>query len=200
MALKPLISCGLAAAPLLLLALGCGSQEVTRARVPKAAGAPAPAPTMGMSMGTGDVPMPPTPTGAEALAWTLPKGWTETRPGGMRVATLVPPVSGVDISVTALPGPAGGELANVNRWRGQIGLEPVDDAGLARLRTAVKAPAGALSVYDFTSDGATATRMVVALFTAKTGSTWFIKMTGEAKAVGQVRPDFLRLLETLRLG
>lgn len=199
MALKSMIPCGLAAAPL-LLALGCGSQEVTRARVPKAAGAPAPAPTMGMSMGTGDVPMPPTPTGAAALAWTLPRGWTETRPGGMRVATLVPPVSGVDISVTALPGPAGGELANVNRWRGQIGLEPVDDAGLARLRTAVKAPAGTLSVYDFTSDGATATRMVVALFTAETGSTWFIKMTGEAKAVGQVRPDFLRLLETLRLG
>lgn len=199
MALKSMIPCGLAAAPL-LLALGCGSQEVTRARVPKAAGAPAPAPTMGMSMGTGDVPMPPTPTGAAALAWTLPKDWTETRPGGMRVATLVPPVSGIDISVTALPGPAGGELANVNRWRGQIGLEPVDDAGLARLRTAVKAPAGTLSVYDFTSDGATATRMVVALFTAETGSTWFIKMTGEAKAVGQVRPDFLRLLETLRLG
>lgn len=199
MALKPLISCGLAAAPL-LLALGCGSQEVTRARVPKAAGAPAPAPAMGMNMGTGEVPMPPTPTGAAALAWTLPKGWTETRPGGMRVATLVPPVSGVDISITALPGPAGGELANVNRWRGQIGLEPVDDAGLARLRAAVKAPAGTLSVYDFTSDGATATRMVVALLTAETGSTWFLKMTGEAKAVGQVRPDFLRLLETLRLG
>ena len=44
MALKPLSSCGLAAAPLIFLALGCGSQEVTRARVPKAAGAPAPAP------------------------------------------------------------------------------------------------------------------------------------------------------------
>lgn len=199
MALKSMIPCGLAAAPL-LLSLGCGSQEVTRARVPKAAGAPAPAPAMGMNMGTGEVPLPSTPTGPAALAWTLPKGWTETRPGGMRVATLVPPISGVDISVTALPGPAGGELANVNRWRGQIGLEPVDDAGLARLRTAVKAPAGTLSMYDFTSDGATATRMVVALFTAKTGSTWFLKMTGEAKAVGQVRPDFLRLLETLRLG
>lgn len=126
MALKSLTSCGLAAAPLILLALGCSSREVTRARVPKAAGASPPA--LGMKTDTVDVP--------------LPRGWTETRPGGMRVAALVPPVSGVGISVTALPGPAGGERANVNCWRGQIGLKPVDDAGLARQRTAVKAPAG----------------------------------------------------------
>jgi len=79
------------------------------------------------------MPPPSMPAGADSLAWDLPKGWTEARAGGMRLATLKPPVTGkIDVSVIVLPGTAGGELANVNRWRGQIGLQPVDEAGRAQ--------------------------------------------------------------------
>ena len=76
-------------------------------------------------------PPPPRPTGQGALKWALPKGWTETPGSGMRYATLTPPGAGkVEMSVVVLPGAAGGELANVNRWRGQIGLPPLDEAAL----------------------------------------------------------------------
>jgi hypothetical protein len=30
-----------------------------------------------------------------------------------------------EVTVSAFPGDTGGLLANLNRWRGQIGLEPV---------------------------------------------------------------------------
>jgi hypothetical protein len=145
----------------------------------------------------GDVAMPPAPSAG--LRWTLPKGWNEKREGGMRYATLTPPVTGrIDGSVVVLPGPAGGELSNVNRWRSQIGLEPIDEATLARSRQAVRSKAGTLSVYDFTSSGTKKSRVVAGLFEAG-GSTWFVKLTGDAEAVASARPDFVRLMESLRL-
>jgi hypothetical protein len=113
----------------------------------------------------------------------------------MRYATLKPPVGGrIDVSVTVLAGEAGGELANVNRWRGQIGLPPIDGAALAAAREPLKTKAGTVSVYDFKGDGGA----VVAGLTFVDGNTWFVKMTGDPGAVAAARPDFLRIVESLR--
>jgi hypothetical protein len=168
----------------------CQRDEVAHFRVPKprpevmaeVAGVPAPAPS------------------GRGLAWTLPAGWKEASGGGqMRYATLTPPVQGkVDVTVIRLPGPAGGELANVNRWRNQIGLAPLAEAELPRQRKLVKTPAGELAVYDFTSDGAKRTRTIAGLASIE-DETWFVKMTGDAEAVASARPSFLDLLGSLRL-
>jgi hypothetical protein len=104
----------------------------------------------------------------------------------------------VDASVVVLPGPAGGELANVNRWRGQIGLEPLDEAALAAARKTLTTKAGPLKVYDFTSGGASGKRLVAGL-TEIEGNTWFVKLTGDAGAVGAARDDFMKLLGSLRV-
>lgn len=176
----------------------CRKDEVTHVRVPKGGAAPeVQAAPPGMQ---GDVPPPPRPTAEGGLKWTLPKGWAEApTPGGMRYATLTPPVQGkVDVSVVVLPGPAGGELPNVNRWRNQISLPPVDEAALARARQTVKTRAGTVSVYDFTNDAAAKSRMIAGLLASADGNTWFVKMSGDAKPVGEARKDFLKLLETLR--
>lgn len=62
--------------------------------------------------------------------WTLPEGWSETAGSQMRFATLAiertdPPL---EVSVIPLPifGNDVGEYVrqNIDRWRGQIGLEP----------------------------------------------------------------------------
>jgi len=206
------------AAPLALAAAlaaplgGCSRDDVSHARVPKVA-APAPGaaappgmPPPGMPPpGTagapgGGVDAPPVPDGASALAWTLPKGWTQAGPSAMRFATLKAPVEGkLDVSVVVLPGPAGGELANVNRWRSQIGLPPIDDAALAAARKLVKSKAGPVNVYDFTSDGQVKSRMIAGLLSVG-GSTWFVKMVGDAGPVAAARPAFTQVLESLRLG
>jgi hypothetical protein len=188
-----------------LLLAGCRREEVTHARVQRSpATADAPAGTGMGAMPPGAqtasaVPAPPAPAEGEGLRWKLPKGWTQdAKSGGMRYATLKAATPGkVDVSVVVLPGPAGGELANVNRWRGQIGLAPLDEGALASARKAVKAPAGAVSVYDFTSEGQAKTRMVAGLLTAG-GNSWFVKMVGDAEAVGAARGDFLHILESLR--
>jgi hypothetical protein len=57
------------------------------------------------------------------VAWTLPEGWREGDQKG-RYATLLtgPEADAIEISVMLLGGDL---LANVNRWRAQVGLEPV---------------------------------------------------------------------------
>jgi len=190
------------AAGLLALGLGCGQDQVQHYRVPREAAAPSAA--MGQMPGTPDMGSAQVPDSAKAQArpmhWTLPKGWTEEAGEGMRYATLKPPVTGrVEATVVVLPGPAGGELANVNRWRSQIALGPIEEAGLAQARTAVTSKAGAMNVYDFTSEGQSRTRVVAALLTTPDGNTWFLKLTGDAALVGQVRPDFMKLLGSLHL-
>jgi hypothetical protein len=184
-------------------AAGCSREDVTHYRVAKPpAPQKSPAAPAAMAMG-GAGAMPdgmelPAPPKGGGLRWTLPTGWTESAGGQMRYATLKPPVAGrIDASVVVLPGPAGGELANVNRWRNQIGLPPLDEAALAKARAVVKTKAGPLHVYDFTSEGEPRNRVVAGLTSAR-GDTWFVKVTGDAGAVGAARADFMKLLGSLR--
>jgi len=196
---------------LLSLAIGCRSDEVAHFRVPKEApsqAAPRPAmPPQPMGErtgqpGPGPTPdMPPPPTPKASLKWSLPKGWSESPGGGaMRFATLKAPIAGkLEATVVVLPGQAGGELANVNRWRGQIGLPGLDEASLAKARTALKTKAGALNVYDFTGEGMAKSRMVAGYISTPDGNTWFLKLTGDADLVAKAKPDFMTILGSVRL-
>jgi hypothetical protein len=188
--ISPVSTAGWLTGALMVLSIaGCSRDDVSHFRVAKEAEQPAAAPTPAV---------PATQTKGPGLRWTLPPGWTDGAGGQMRFATLKPPVPGkIDASVVVLPGPAGGELANVNRWRGQIGLGPLDGTGLAKARKVMQTKAGPLKVYDFTSEGAPRSRLVAGL--AETASeTWFVKMTGDADAVGAARADFMKLLGSLR--
>ncbi|HET6440705.1 MAG TPA: hypothetical protein VFG59_21780 [Anaeromyxobacter sp.] len=168
----------------------CQRDEVAHYRVPKVGGE---------VMASAGVQLPPPPAPKGGLRWTLPPGWKEAAGGQMRYATLTAPVPGkVDVSVVVLPGDAGGELANVNRWRNQIGLAPLADGELPSVKKVVKSGAGDLNVYDFTSEGQKRTRTIAGLASIE-GSTWFVKMTGDAEPVASARASFLDLLGSLHL-
>ncbi|HZE95807.1 MAG TPA: hypothetical protein VE981_02155 [Planctomycetota bacterium] len=68
------------------------------------------------------------------LRWTPPQGWTEEKASPQREATLKfgAQEPRLELAVTRLAGDGGGMLANLNRWRGQLGLEGVGEAGLPK--------------------------------------------------------------------
>ena len=145
----------------------------------------------------GDVPPPPKPSGAAMLTWTLPPGWSQTLAGGMRYATLkAPGEANLDISVVVLAGSAGGELANVNRWRSQLGLPPLSEEALPSARKSLPTSAGNVSLFDFTGEGVQRSRLAAGLLESNDNS-WFFKMTGDAQAVTKAMPQFLQLLRSL---
>jgi hypothetical protein len=77
-------------------------------------------------------------SGAEPQpSWDLPEGWTEKPGDNFRFATLqIPTAQGsLDLAISVLPKNVSPEefvLVNVNRWRGQVGLDNTDPAELAK--------------------------------------------------------------------
>jgi len=110
---------------MLLLQSSCSDRsEVARYRTPKAP--------------TADEAVSSEPESAQRdeVVWTKPEGWIDGRSSAMRMASFAIPLAGgnaADVSLTKLGGLAGGLLANVNRWRGQIGLAPIAEEELSDL-------------------------------------------------------------------
>jgi hypothetical protein len=150
----------------------------------------------------------PTPPPLEAvrgapLQYTVPAGWTEKPLSPMRLASfkaIAPNGKETDISVVALPGIAGGDLANVNRWRGQVQLAPIDEDTLARSAGHVKANGHDFLIVDLVSDKTKQgeKQRILAAILDENERAWFIKMTGEDEAVESQKNafgDFLRGLK-----
>ncbi|NQU39829.1 MAG: hypothetical protein HQ523_07740 [Lentisphaerae bacterium] len=82
----------------------------------------------------GILPATPHPTASGSLHWSAPAGWIEAPPRSMREVTFFLDESrSAECYISVLGGGAGGDAANLNRWRGQMGLPTLDAAQLAAL-------------------------------------------------------------------
>ena len=135
------------------------------------------------------------------LAWTLPAGWREAAGQGMRYATLLagPVGQAYEVSVVRLEGTAGGSLANVNRWRGQLGLPPTNEGSVGKSLTRLPSAAGEILLVDLLGkdESGKPTRMLAAMAQAD-GSWWFFKMLGPKARLEEFTPQFKSLLRSLR--
>jgi hypothetical protein len=137
--------------------------------------------------------------------WTKPEGWTEQPASGFRAGSFL---SGekdgerADISVVTLSGPAGGMLANVNRWRGQIGLGAIDAAALELLLQPIEVAGEKGTILEMAGEqppeGKTKPQRTVAAIVEHEGASWFFKMTGEDSVVAAEKPAFIAFLQSVR--
>ena len=142
----------------------------------------------------------PTAGGAD-LTWTAPAAWRSKPAGAMRKGSYaVPGADGAeaDLSITAFPGDVGGELANVNRWRGQIQLPPLTAGDLATATTRIEQNGLTFVLVDFASSAAGQPARIVGAIVPGQGDTWFFKLMGPDATVAAAKPDFLRFLSTVR--
>lgn len=145
------------------------------------------------------VSIPDRPKGSAALAWALPDGWSEEAGSGLRIATLRPAkYPSIEVTIVALEGEVGGELANVNRWRGQIGLPPVDAVALDVARKKVASRAGEVVVHELA--GPSGTGIIAGIVPSRGTYTWFIKLTGDTASLPSVKASFYRWIGGLRFG
>ncbi|MCG8403298.1 MAG: hypothetical protein MJA84_17135 [Firmicutes bacterium] len=142
----------------------------------------------------------------QGIAWTLPEGWKETASqSSFRLATFIAGSgeSEAEIAVTRLGGSGGSLLSNVNRWRGQIGLDPAAESDLPDMVEEFKAGDTPGVVLDMTGKPAVAgeppQRMLVAMLREEGGSSYFIKLTEPADIAALHRDSFMRFIESIRL-
>jgi hypothetical protein len=189
-----LLFCAVAA-----LLASCRDESIATYRVPKEAPSPV-------------VPAPAT-AGTSDITWTLPAGWTtQPDPSGMRKGSFL--VSGADgaksdrvggakadMSVTAFPGDVGGDLPNVNRWRGQVGLPPIDEAALAQTVQTIDAPAGKFSFIELSgmsaAGGAQKPVRMLGAWLQQPDRRWFFKLLGDDALVTAQHDAFFAFLKSV---
>jgi hypothetical protein len=136
------------------------------------------------------------------LTWQKPDGWKEVAPGEMRVASFT--VQGTngkqaDVSVIPLPGMAGTDDANVNRWRGQVGLSSLSPDELKKTAEAVEAGGQPAQLYDIAGQnpGSGDAERILGVIQHRDDVSWFYKMTGDSDLVEQQKPAFVAFLKSL---
>jgi hypothetical protein len=133
--------------------------------------------------------------------WAVPEGWQEQTASSMRIGSFL--ASGADgkadISVTQLGGPAGGALANVNRWRGQVGLPDFQQADLDKQAQSLELADGRAILVEMTGkDAQGKATSITAVILPQAGLTWFYKMMGDAPAVAREKAAFIKFVQSAR--
>ena len=188
-----------------LLLAACGGEKVSVYRVPKEKDPEMPAMAADGGAGAGQAPgaamadaAVPTASGSD-LVWQAPAAWKVGPPAPMRKATYRVEGSGgaAELSVTAFPSDVGGELANVNRWRGQVGLPPLEAGDLEAAVSRVEANGLKVAVVELLPPGDGADGILGAIVPFD-GATWFFKLKGPVAALRASRADFLAFLHSVR--
>ncbi len=173
---------------LFLAVLGCRDPKITSYRVKK------------------DTPPPPAAAAPALprLKWKVPPGWEEQPAGDVRFASFVITADGgrrAEMSVTQFPGDVGGDLANVNRWRGQLELPSTTETELVKTMKTFDLPAGRFQYVELTSEGPVFQGklhlQMLGAWSKKDDRTWFFKLAGEAELVSSQRDAFQAFLKSV---
>ena len=138
---------------------------------------------------------------AGRLTWTAPAGWDEQPRRMMREVTFALPGGG-ECYVTRLTGDAGGLRANLDRWRNQVGREPLTNeefAGLARVEMLDQSVPVLELEGSFTGmDGVTlAGQGLLGAACIRGQDSLFVKLTGPEAVVLAERANFRAFLGSL---
>jgi hypothetical protein len=127
--------------------------------------------------------------------WTVPGQWQEVAPGQMQMAKFTVPARGsakAEVSVSIFPNDTGGTLANVNRWRGQIGLPAVQQSELGSIVSPLDPSNPDAILVDMKSDS----KRMLGAIVPRGGSYWFYKLTGDAEAVAPEKESFVAFVKS----
>jgi hypothetical protein len=179
---------------------------------PNASAAPFAAMAGGMSRTTGELPAghPPLPNIPSRAGETplpddlpvrfqVPAGWRSIPPPTFAVAAFSVGEEEQNAVISVTPA-SGGLLANVNRWREQMGLPEVDEGALDTLATKMKVAGRDGTLVEIIGQARLGQQKAtyVVMVDEAPGATWFIKMTGDAAAAYREREKFLTFAQSLK--
>ena len=185
--------------------IGCGqSDEPVVYEVPRESPEPPPAaaPPM-MASTTGSNPMQGQSLPSESLHdqgdnpdWEVPEHWQQQAAGNMRRATFAVafPEGALDVAVTSFPGDVGGDLANINRWRQQIGLAAVNASQLEDLLERFEVNGVPVAITELYGSESAMRAAIIPVG----GNTWFVRMSGAPALVERDGEAFRSFVESIR--
>jgi len=181
--------------------VGCKDESITKYKVPKVVKAKVPAPatdTMAQAV--------PNPHGETATAptkdipynWIVPSGWIQKNGTGMRMATFDIPVEGQQLScsIIKLPGQSGTVADNINRWRGQVGLDNLDEQGAVGSAKVFETAFGEI-YFSKIVNAANVTSAILATILPTDEYKLFVKIQGAPALLVKVEADFIAFSKSI---
>ncbi len=135
----------------------------------------------------------PSPSGPKYQA---PEGWVVQPNAPMQSLTLAV-VDGdqrCDVGLTRL-GPGQSDLDNVNRWCGQIMIDPIDKAALAGIVKPVECGPHKASMVQLVG----ATETILGVIVSRPDATWFVKLRGPNALALRELGKFVAFTKSLEL-
>lgn len=130
------------------------------------------------------------------IKFELPTGWTELPVKGMRVAAFQVRAGDQSAEVTIIPiaGNGGGLLANVNRWRKEVGLDDTTTERLPKESQTVDLGGAAAVLVDLAGK----TESTLGAIITHEDRTWFVKLRGPNPLIDQERTRFGAFVRSIR--
>lgn len=164
----------------LIVVFGCNSNDIQTYRISKTT--PSSQPEQHQSSPN------KAPTG---FSWDTPSSWVESAGHSMRLASFSVPTSqgDGDCSVIQLGGNGGGLEANINRWRGQIGLSAQTSHEIHASAIDGSSKLGKFKMFILINDSRPETAMMASIIELQS-KTLFIKLNLHSEAIDEVQSDF----------
>ena len=150
-----------------------------------------------------DSPAPADNNNSNSSIWTVPAGW-QSLPGSQFLLAQFLIQDGstrAEVNISELAGEGGGLLANVNRWRRQLGLtEVTQEEDFSKMVDSLTVPGGQAQVVDMSGTNAKTgqpTRLVGVVL-PQAGQTWFYKLMGDPKLVEAQKDTFLKFIRSAK--
>lgn len=128
----------------------------------------------------------------------VPAGWTAGKAGQFQVAVF--DVRDGDRQAAVTVSTAGGDrTANINRWRGQVGLAESSAAEIEKESQKI-----AVDGHDGTyvelvgPESASPRKTILGVIVEVQGKQWFIKLTGDAELATQEKPRFEEFVKSIK--
>jgi hypothetical protein len=137
------------------------------------------------------------------FTYVVPEGWEKGEVRGGDMADIYNVADGeIELTLTRFGGDGGGLAANINRWRKQVGLPELPPQDAANTAHANMIPDMKAYYVDIANPAGPAWKnhiLGVIIPIAQPKSVWFVKMTGDAKLVGQHKNEFESFVKSFTL-
>jgi hypothetical protein len=134
--------------------------------------------------------------------YDLPEGWTRlAKPVEFSVTSFQ---AGSDkslmVTISRLPGKAGGLAANITRWRGKVGLPEITDEQMAKEMQWLTMDGEKTPYIDLANPKKENADRILGVVAERGPVTWFFKMQGPPEQVGLQKATFEKFIESIKFG
>ncbi|MBT6157342.1 MAG: hypothetical protein HOL01_03320 [Planctomycetaceae bacterium] len=135
-----------------------------------------------------------TGAGSSPISYNTPEGWTEGEKSALRLAAFNVSDGEKTALITVFRFPPSGVLANVNRWRGQIGLAAMTQADLDKELKSITVDGNEGHLAELVGE----TQTILAVIVERAGSAWFFKLQGDVELAASEKGRFEAFVKSVK--